>query len=289
MEWREHIRDAERPGGPGRAAMEPAVEWREHGRRRPRGIDERIGPQWSPPWNGGNTVLATAADDDVIAPQWSPPWNGGNTRPNSAGVSSRCIAAMEPAVEWREHENEKASLRPLADAAMEPALEWREHPVSAPPSTPSRSAAAMEPALEWREHLAAGHEQAAALVRPQWSPPWNGGNTLGYVQVRFRDDLPQWSPPLEWREHAVTITSRPGDESCRRNGARLGMAGTRSRQSRRSTAQVRRNGARLGMAGTRLARFGPCELGGCGVARAVWMSVAPGIHSLDLSRCKNAR
>ena len=37
--------------------------------------------------------------------------------------------------------------------------------------------AAMEPAVEWREHEVYGLKDNAVGKLPQWSPPWNGGNT----------------------------------------------------------------------------------------------------------------
>ncbi len=36
-------------------------------------------------------------------PQWSPPWNGGNTDDVTADAELGVNAAMEPALEWREH------------------------------------------------------------------------------------------------------------------------------------------------------------------------------------------
>ena len=75
------------------------------GTRRPprQGAPRGRGPQWSPPWNGGNTVMAAAFSTVQWMPQWSPPWNGGNTGHAHPGRVPGVRAAMEPAVEWREH------------------------------------------------------------------------------------------------------------------------------------------------------------------------------------------
>ena len=155
--------------------MEPALEWREHDELEKWNALGTTTPQWSPPWNGGNTPGAYSGRASSPPPQWSPPWNGGNT----------CCDRVD-----------QAGLR---RAAMEPALEWREH-LYATASITGPGAAAMEPALEWREHL-------------------------------YADPRPD--------RH-----------------------------------QHRRNGARLGMAGTRLAKFRPYKLRGREVVRAVGMSIA---------------
>ncbi len=61
-------------------------------------------PQWSPPLRGGSTrpTGLTGATDDAW-PQWSPPLRGGSTLTAGATVSGTDDAAMEPAVERREH------------------------------------------------------------------------------------------------------------------------------------------------------------------------------------------
>ena len=66
----------------------------------------------------------------VPPPQWSPPWNGGNTKPSPAAGTLPKEAAMEPAVEWREHRAVLQADLAVELAAMEPAVEWREHPGS---------------------------------------------------------------------------------------------------------------------------------------------------------------
>ncbi len=86
----------------------------------------------------------------LILPQWSPPSKGGSTRDVLEPGDSAREAAMEPAVEGREH------CPHVHPAGVEPA-------------------AAMEPAVEggstWR--AAADIELA---YPPQWSPPLDGGS-----------------------------------------------------------------------------------------------------------------
>ncbi len=165
------------------AAMEPALEWREH---RPLAVQTR--PRSS-------------------APQWSPPWNGGNTATIWSTVDLLGGAAMEPALEWREHpplaaaESDQMTRRNGARLGMAGTRR-------APRQRTSGILAAMEPALEWREHHAAVPGRPV-LDLPQWSPPWNGGNT----------GLRHW---------------RADRRRACRNGARLGMAGTRRRGTSRS-------------------------------------------------------
>ncbi len=211
------------------AAMEPALEWREHPTRSRGRSDGNGRPQWSPPWNGGNTTTVLAGLRSANPPQWSPPWNGGNT----------CSATDQPLA--------RAGGRNGARLGMA----GTPHGVRACHS--ARSGAAMEPALEWREHhaserLAAGsgrrngarlgmagtplphrHDSGQHHV-PQWSPPWNGGNTAAAYQGNPTGRAPQWSPP--WNGGNTRARPRRRGRPASRNGARLGMAGTPARMSR---------------------------------------------------------
>ena len=145
-----------------RAAMEPAVERREHHAGDRAAAIEATLPQWSPPLKGGSTGRGSPAQRRLQPPQWSPPLKGGSTRDVAAGGAVALSAAMEPAVERREHLT--ATVDRLAVAAMEPAVERREHAASAA----ARSVrAAMEPAVERREHAGrrtlAAHPSRAAM------------------------------------------------------------------------------------------------------------------------------
>ena len=59
--------------------------------------------QWSPPLNGGSTGIRRMRGWVIAWPQWSPPLNGGSTRSHMLRVPNILLAAMEPAVERREH------------------------------------------------------------------------------------------------------------------------------------------------------------------------------------------
>jgi len=91
--------------------MEPAVERREHwgGDGDQGGV---AGPQWSPPLKGGSTPAVTEALMASLRPQWSPPLKGGSTPGGIRLPRHHPRAAMEPAVERREHR-----AAPGADAA----------------------------------------------------------------------------------------------------------------------------------------------------------------------------
>ena len=134
------------------AAMEPTAGRREHrcryrtgstrpscrngARRRTAGarlasdiLSQGAGlPQWSPPSKGGST-------DPVLPPhrggdhaQWSPPPDGGSTRGGHVGRADGRVAAMEPAVDRREHRALLPDdLHGARLAAMEPAGHRREH------------------------------------------------------------------------------------------------------------------------------------------------------------------
>ena len=98
------------------AAMEPAVERREHAARRCAVSDRGDMPQWSPPLNGGSTACTlTCVSRPDHAPQWSPPLNGGSTTVARAWSAARSAAAMEPAVERREHRRRPAPARGRRD------------------------------------------------------------------------------------------------------------------------------------------------------------------------------
>ena len=61
--------------------------------------------QWSPPLTGGNTVMvAMARSIRGIPPQWSPPLIGGSTGSSEREHHPGDAAAMEPAVQRREHQ-----------------------------------------------------------------------------------------------------------------------------------------------------------------------------------------
>ena len=84
-------------------------------------------------------------------------------------------AAMEPAIDRREHSAAGRRRVLLADAAMEPAIDRREHDWEGG-TQGSSDIAAMEPAIDRREHrqVAVG---TLAKGSPQWSPPLIGGST----------------------------------------------------------------------------------------------------------------
>jgi len=86
-----------------------------------------------------------------VAPQWSPPLKGGSTMLEEVRKWARAEAAMEPAVERREHITPTHHGAPCTAAAMEPAVERREHLDNADGAL-SPGNAAMEPAVERREH-----------------------------------------------------------------------------------------------------------------------------------------
>ena len=79
-------------------------------------------PQWSPPLNGGSTIMVNAAQTQEIAPQWSPPPNGGSTTPGDVQFNRERHAAMEPAAERREHALLNGHIREIDPAAMEAAV-----------------------------------------------------------------------------------------------------------------------------------------------------------------------
>src|SRR6266700_1321206 len=85
-------------------------------------------------------------------PQWSPPLKGGSTRAGQLGGKLREAAAMEPAVERREHLRGGGLPDQGVVAAMEPAVERREHVPVDEPQAFIVQPAAMEPAVERREH-----------------------------------------------------------------------------------------------------------------------------------------
>ena len=87
----------------GPAAMEPAVGRREHLYWSGRTTSWPWVPQWSPPLNGGSTIAQAHVALLKFQPQWSPPLNGGSTALDLLGPVRRSRAAMEPAVERREH------------------------------------------------------------------------------------------------------------------------------------------------------------------------------------------
>ena len=204
------------------AAMEPALEWREHP------VSAKVTPcvevpQWSPPWNGGNTARPVEVTVTPAWPQWSPPWNGGNTASQARSRCLQVVAAMEPALEWREHQDTRPSSSQVNRPQWSPP--WNGGNTHRPIMIAALvSLAAMEPALEWREH------RHPRMMRPAITPGRNGAR-LGMAGT----------PRTPRRSYRRT----PG-----RNGARLGMAGTRGAAVQDQRPAHRRNGARLGMAGT---------------------------------------
>ena len=137
------------------------------------GAESRPQPQWSPPSDGGSTRRGRPAGR--VMPQWSPPLNGGSTctlPPTRAAT----LAAMEPAVERREHLLVARAAAAAYLAAMEPAVERREHRRHAW-TCHGTHGAAMEPAVERREHPSCLAPMATGTSLPQWSPPSNGGST----------------------------------------------------------------------------------------------------------------
>ncbi len=84
-------------------------------------------------------------------PQWSPPLIGGSTRGKRPECQHLAAAAMEPAVDRREHHHRPPRHADRMDAAMEPAVDRREHQQDLP-TLPPRN---------W----------------PHWSPPLIGGST----------------------------------------------------------------------------------------------------------------
>src|SRR6266567_3226236 len=85
------------------AAMEPAVERREHRLGVNPGARVHARPQWSPPLKGGSMPYRPVVTTRAIRPQWSPPLKGGSTLEGRCGFQGSTGAAMEPAVERREH------------------------------------------------------------------------------------------------------------------------------------------------------------------------------------------
>ena len=81
-------------------------------------------------------------------------------------------------------------------AAMEPAVERREHATARLTDVPGESPAAMEPAVERREHSACSPTAVTPVYAPQWSPPLRGGSTFVNGGAEFQRSEPQWSPPL---------------------------------------------------------------------------------------------
>jgi len=104
VERREHLNADRQDVRDLAAAMEPAVERREHRLGVNPGARVHARPQWSPPLKGGSMPYRPVVTTRAIRPQWSPPLKGGSTRaagiPGAPGGPS---AAMEPAVERREH------------------------------------------------------------------------------------------------------------------------------------------------------------------------------------------
>jgi len=108
-------------------------------------------PQWSPPLIGGSTRACWRACIRFAWPQWSPPLIGGSTDQLEIWAVPSGKAAMEPAVDRREHPGPRRERRGFHAAAMEPAVDRREHDVpGGPAGTGVR--AAMEPAVDRREH-----------------------------------------------------------------------------------------------------------------------------------------
>ncbi|MGH3408674.1 MAG: hypothetical protein ACRDRJ_40200, partial [Streptosporangiaceae bacterium] len=98
-------------------------------------------PQWSPPLTGGSTprgerlagLLLDAAMEPAVdrrehretecvnwlqrhLPQWSPPLTGGSTRTAALEARIRLTAAMEPAVDRREHGSQNSGRLSCADS-----------------------------------------------------------------------------------------------------------------------------------------------------------------------------
>ena len=74
-------------------------------------------PQWSPPLKGGSTERGESDPRILLGPQWSPPLKGGSTERAGIGPPYPAWAAMEPAVERREHNR---GLGPYALATFKP-------------------------------------------------------------------------------------------------------------------------------------------------------------------------
>ena len=126
-------------------------------------------------------------------PQWSPPLIGGSTPEEAEKADADLKAAMEPAVDRREHGDSRVCPNCAANAAMEPAVDRREHQFAGYGGA-GEMGAAMEPAVDRREH-----GQARAL-HPHRYPA-------------------AMEPAVDRREHKhATLASR----RCpwRRNGAR---------------------------------------------------------------------
>ena len=75
----------------------------------------------------GNTVLAQGAGLNYLLPQWSPPLKDGSTGDEAGELILQLRAAMEPAVEQREHLAGRGQDDRRLPTAMEPAVERREH------------------------------------------------------------------------------------------------------------------------------------------------------------------
>ena len=106
--------------------MEPAVDRREHPNP-PVIADLTASPQWSPPLIGGSTFTTSGVVPAVSPPQWSPPLIGGSTTISHDPAFTEAVAAMEPAVDRREHRRAATGHGAGPPAAMEPAVDRREH------------------------------------------------------------------------------------------------------------------------------------------------------------------
>ncbi len=255
LEWREHLGYGVQTAIWTRAAMEPALEWREHVQGLTNGTTPDIVPQWSPPWNGGNTIVPTEEPCRSWPPQWSPPWNGGNTPPRPCQLAEHGEPQWSPpwnggnTVRHRRRPGRRRLCRNGARLGMAGTPGWRKPkrsfsngPQWSPPWNGGNTShgRGREASAEWPE---------PGFRPPQWSPPWNGGNTPGLTHRPRRSQVPQWSPPWNGGNTgrdalgAGVRLSKPqwsppwnGGNTClyawspacdrRRNGARLGMAGT---------------------------------------------------------------
>jgi hypothetical protein len=103
------------------AAMEPAVDGREHMLTSEDGLADTV-PQWSPPLMGGSTAMYRRVLRRAAWPQWSPPLMGGSTGRGIGNDAIAKYAAMEPAVDGREHRRPGTAMLSCSRAQWSPPL-----------------------------------------------------------------------------------------------------------------------------------------------------------------------
>ena len=168
----------------------------------------------------GTPHLNVLKGSEPDPPQWSPPLNSGSTHAYPRRWPELPAAAMEPAVERREHagfpagpcrgsSNRNGARLWTAGARNDPGSGTRRFTYRNGArrwTAGARDRAGLLAAIPGHRNGArrwtAGARQSAAGVkasatRPQWSPPLDGGSTLNYLEGAGWVIRPQWSPPLD--------------------------------------------------------------------------------------------